>query len=90
MYRLIVESLLGLKLEGDRLSFRPCIPDDWDTFIIHYRFRETIYHIRAGRIPSGDDEMTVLLDGVMQPHTFIQLTDDHKEHSVEIKTGRQK
>jgi hypothetical protein len=26
MYRLIVESLLGLRLEGDKLRFAPCLP----------------------------------------------------------------
>ncbi|MBF0243360.1 MAG: hypothetical protein HQK64_12915, partial [Desulfamplus sp.] len=47
MYRLIVESLLGLRLEANRLSFEPCLPDDWDGFTLHYRFRETIYHINV-------------------------------------------
>ena len=32
MYRLIVESLLGLRLEIDRLSFTPCLPPDWQSF----------------------------------------------------------
>ncbi|MGD9730711.1 MAG: glucoamylase family protein [Desulfamplus sp.] len=47
MYRLIMESLLGLRLEANRLSFEPCIPADWDGFTLHYRFRETIYHIKV-------------------------------------------
>jgi cellobiose phosphorylase len=29
MYRLIVESFLGLKLEVDRLSLKPCVPKEW-------------------------------------------------------------
>ena len=29
MYRLIVESLLGLRLEVDKLRFAPCLPADW-------------------------------------------------------------
>ena len=31
MYRLIVESLLGLKREVDQLRFAPCLPVDWDS-----------------------------------------------------------
>jgi cellobiose phosphorylase len=31
MYRLIVEYLLGLKREGDKLFFAPCLPADWDS-----------------------------------------------------------
>jgi cyclic beta-1,2-glucan synthetase len=53
MYRLIVESLLGLKLEGNRLRFVPCLPRDWKTFKVHYRFRETLYHITVRQ--SGTD-----------------------------------
>ena len=29
MYRLITESLLGLRLEVDKLRFAPCLPPDW-------------------------------------------------------------
>src|SRR5208282_5153853 len=29
MYRLIVESLLGLRLDVDKLHFAPCLPDNW-------------------------------------------------------------
>ncbi len=45
MYRLIVESLLGLRLEVDKLRFAPCLPADWKGFKMHYRYRETVYHI---------------------------------------------
>ena len=45
MYRLIVESLLGLRLEADKLRFEPCLPAEWEMFKVHYRYRETIYHI---------------------------------------------
>ena len=45
MYRFIVESLLGLKLEVDKLRFAPCLPADWKPFKVHYRYRETLYHI---------------------------------------------
>ncbi len=45
MYRLIMESLLGLRLEVDKLRFEPCLPADWEIFKMHYRYRETIYHI---------------------------------------------
>ncbi|HLE19382.1 MAG TPA: glycosyl hydrolase family 65 protein [Syntrophales bacterium] len=45
MYRLIVESLLGLTLTVDRLNFAPHLPVDWEGFTVHYRYRETVYHI---------------------------------------------
>jgi cellobiose phosphorylase len=51
MDRLLVESLLGLKLEGDRLRIEPCLPEDWDAFTVHYRYRETVYHIAVHQTP---------------------------------------
>ena len=64
MYRLIVESLLGLRLEVDRLSFAPLLPADWEGFTVHYRYRETVYHIAVLRRPVGDGATSVTVDGV--------------------------
>ncbi len=85
MYRLIVESLLGLRLEIDRLRFEPCLPDEWNEFTIHYRYRETIYHIRIQKTKSAGT--TITLDGVAQDGDFIQLIDDRREHLAEVSIG---
>ncbi|MGB1950684.1 MAG: GH36-type glycosyl hydrolase domain-containing protein [Marinobacter sp.] len=45
MYRLTVETLLGVQLEVDRLRITPCVPAQWDSYKVHYRFRDTVYHI---------------------------------------------
>ncbi|WP_373497901.1 GH36-type glycosyl hydrolase domain-containing protein [Desulfococcus sp.] len=85
MYRLIVESLLGLTLEVDKLRIAPCLPADWKGFKMHYRHRETVYHIDIRQTPAGSGEMRVRLDGVEQPDKSIPLVDDHQEHSVEVR-----
>jgi cyclic beta-1,2-glucan synthetase len=46
MYRLIVESLLGLRLEVDTLHVVPCLPADWKRFMIHDRYRAGVRHHR--------------------------------------------
>ena len=84
MYRLIVESLLGLRLEVDKLRFTPCLPADWPGFTMHYRYRETVYHITVQRPPAEDGETRVTVDGVDQPDKTIPLVDDHQEHYVEV------
>jgi cellobiose phosphorylase len=85
MYRLIVESLLGLRLEENKLFFEPCFPADWDIFTIHYRYRETIYHIKVRQKQAGEKEATtVALDGVLQEQKAIALVDDGQEHTVEV------
>jgi cellobiose phosphorylase len=85
MYRLIVESLLGLKLEVDRLRFAPCLPADWKSLKVHYRYRETLYHIDILQTPAPYAEMTVTVDGIKQDEEAIPLVDDRQEHSVEVK-----
>ena len=85
MYRLIVESLLGLRLEVDRLSFAPLLPADWEGFTVHYRYRETVYHIAVLRRQVGDGATSVTVDGVPQQDKTITLVDDHQEHAVEVR-----
>jgi cellobiose phosphorylase len=80
-----MESLLGLKLEVDRLSFAPLLPADWEGFTVHYRYRETVYHIAVLRRQVGDGETSVTVDGSPQQDKTITLVDDHQEHAVEVR-----
>ena len=56
MYRLIVESLLGVTLESDCLRFTPCLPADWTAFTMRYRYRETVYDIAIRQTLAGAGE----------------------------------
>jgi cellobiose phosphorylase len=85
MYRLIMESLLGLRLEVDKLRFAPCLPADWESFKVHYRYRETLYHITIQQTRNGSGEMSVTVDGIEQPDKVIPLDDDRQEHVVEVR-----
>ncbi|MDD5167761.1 MAG: protein ndvB, partial [Syntrophales bacterium] len=80
LYRLILESFLGLRLEGDRLYVEPCLPVDWDGFTVHYRYRETVYHIKVVQGHGGDHKGSMTLDGRVQDEKWITLMDDHGEH----------
>ncbi len=84
MYRLIVESLLGLRLEVDKLHFTPCFPVDWSGFKVHYRFRETVYHITVLQSPDHNGEMNVTVDGTPHNDVAVTLTNDLQEHFVEL------
>jgi cyclic beta-1,2-glucan synthetase len=85
MYRLITESLLGLRLEVDRLHFEPCLPAGWAGFKVHYRYRETVYHIA---ILQGPGEAAMTIDGAPRPFGAIPLVDDRREHIVELRLAR--
>jgi cellobiose phosphorylase len=84
MYRLIVESLLGLRLDVDKLRFAPCLPADWKAFKVHYRYRETVYEIDVLQPFTGKGETSVTVDGVPQPDGAIPLVGDRRNRSVEV------
>ena len=88
MYRLVVESLLGLNLEVDRLRFAPCLPQQWNEFALRYRYRETYYDIAVRRLEARDDEelaeLSVTFDGIAQEGNFILLANDRREHRVVV------
>jgi len=89
MYRLITESLLGVNLEVDKLHLKPKLPTAWKEFRIHYRYRETFYHItiRAGG-PEGP-AYRLSLDGSELTDDFITLVDDRQNHNVDLEIRQQ-
>ncbi len=84
MYRLITESLLGIHLEVDRLRFTPCIPSDWKTFKLHYRYRETVYHISFANNGGGKVVDSVIEGGKSDVEKTLKLVDDRQVHQVEV------
>ncbi len=87
MYRFLTETLLGVHLEGARLRITPRFPANWPSYKIHYRYRQTVYHITVTRHAQDSlatNELT--LDGRPLSEETIPLTDDHNEHFVEIRS----
>jgi cyclic beta-1,2-glucan synthetase len=42
MYRVAIESVLGLRLQnGTKLTVKPCIPDDWEGYRVSWRMPGT-------------------------------------------------
>ncbi len=85
LYRLILESLLGLRLEVDKLRFAPCLPPGWKDFKLRYCYRATVYHITVIQSPVAVDKTRVTVDGVEQQDEAICLADDRLEHAVEVR-----
>ncbi|WP_373001679.1 GH36-type glycosyl hydrolase domain-containing protein [Marinobacter sp.] len=90
MYRLTVETLLGLQLEVDHLRIAPCMPANWDGYKIHYRYRDTVYHISVGGVGGASGSVTrVTVDGAERTDLRIPLIDDHQEHLVDVYLGQE-
>jgi cellobiose phosphorylase len=78
MYRLIVESLLGVRREGTTLRISPCLPADWPGFRLRYRYGSTVYHI---------DVRNAASEGSAPGDRTVALVDDGREHRVEMRIG---
>jgi cellobiose phosphorylase len=87
MYRLLLESLLGLKREGNCLGFAPCLPAHWDSAEVTYRFHGTSYEITIVLSDRPDPAM-LTVDGQEQPHHTIALVDDGLTHHVTLSLPR--
>ena len=89
MYRLIVESLLGVTLERNRLRFTPCLPADWTGFTLRYRYGATTYDVAVrqtlAEAGAGLRAAVVTLDGVMQSGDSMPLVDDRGAHQVSVE-----
>src|SRR5215471_13415920 len=88
MYRAALESILGFKLQSDRLTIDPCIPRSWRQFEITYRHGRSTYRIKVENPHSLCRGIVgVTVDGITQPDDFIALTDDGLTHEVSVIMG---
>ena len=88
LYRLITESLLGVRVEVNRLYLEPKLPENWEKYVLHFRFRETIYNVTIIQTSDHDNESRIILDGKIIEDNAILLNDDGKEHLVTLNVIR--
>jgi cyclic beta-1,2-glucan synthetase len=84
MYRTLIETLLGLQPEGNRLRLLPRLPKTWTGYKIHYRYGGTPYHISI--IRSAEASKT-RLDAKEISGDTVPLVDDKREHVIEVTVG---
>ena len=87
MYRLMIESLLGLNREVDRLRLAPCLPQDWPEVRVNYRYYDTPYQIVIQRTGPGSSVLRMVLDGVEERSGTIPLQNDRQNHSAVVEVG---
>jgi cyclic beta-1,2-glucan synthetase len=88
MYRLVLESLLGLVLERDaagaRLHVRPCVPAQWPGYAIDYRFGGSTWHIAVENGHAGPPGIAVDGGAPVAGCTTVELVDDGRSHAVHV------
>lgn len=95
MYRVILESILGLQINNKKVSINPIIPKDWNNFELTLidRITNTRHHIKVlhdSALPSGKIEGNI--DGkplkITGKATFFTLSTDGETHEINLRMGR--
>jgi cyclic beta-1,2-glucan synthetase len=90
MQRAGVESILGLRVEGDSLVLDPCIPGSWPSFEITLRRGGSRYEITVEN-PQGVQRgvADAALDGVAITTRPVRVAfkDDRRVHRLWVRLG---
>jgi cyclic beta-1,2-glucan synthetase len=75
MYRAGLEFILGFSVTGGMVSIKPCVPLEWQAYIVTYRFGKSSYRF------------VVSVTGGAAPETpwTMKLVDDGHDHEVAVK-----
>jgi cyclic beta-1,2-glucan synthetase len=88
MYRVVLESILGISIQANRLRFSPSISPEWPEFQVILRRRNSTWRIvvkNPQRVETG--VRRVSCDGREVQNAEVQLVDDAAEHIVEVEMG---
>ncbi len=77
-YQLVYQGLLGMRLQGDSLTFSPKVPKDWDAFSLDALLNGTRLKIRFQRLEPGQSSPALMVDGA----GASQIPLDKGEHQV--------
>jgi cyclic beta-1,2-glucan synthetase len=92
LYRAGIESILGLRVNGEFLLIDPCIPTAWPGFEMTLRYRGAVYEITVrnpGKVSRG--VVAAQLDGASQAvskgKVRLKLSEDRGTHAIVVILG---
>jgi cyclic beta-1,2-glucan synthetase len=86
MYRIAVESILGICREGNSLRFSPCVPRHFAKYDVVYRFGGATYHIAVKNRGGASSQVgRIVVDGRdVSAAGRVELVDDGEHHDVQV------
>ncbi|MFR2533778.1 MAG: GH36-type glycosyl hydrolase domain-containing protein [Clostridia bacterium] len=80
-----IEYILGLRIYKGILSIQPCIAHDWKAYKIHYRYGNSLYHIK---VENPNEKTTGIhsfkVNGQEIEEKQIRLQNDGKVYEIEV------
>ena len=80
-----IEYILGLKINNENLTIKPCIPFDWEEYFIQYKYKESIYNIKIKNKNKTNKVQSFLLNGEIKEEKMLKLIDNKRINEVEIE-----
>jgi cellobiose phosphorylase len=87
-YYAVTQYILGIRPDYDGLIIDPCIPSDWEGFLVQRKYRGALYRIEVKNpyhVNKGVKE--IHLDGSVIEGNVIPIHEDEKVHQVEVRMG---
>lgn len=79
-----IECILGMRINNNVLSFRPCIPKDWKEYSIRYKFENSIYNIMIKNPNQKNTGVSKILLNGIEAQNGIPLDGSGKIFNVEV------
>lgn len=85
-YKAGIEYILGLKIENNTLSVNPCIPKEWEEYLVRYKFGRSIYNIKV-KNPNGKSTgvTSFKVNGENIKEKLIKLVDNGKVYEIDVE-----
>jgi cyclic beta-1,2-glucan synthetase len=88
MLKVVLESMFGLQIKGDSVSFAPHLPTSWSESTVIWRQETGQYTFRFKRGDIfGNQVISKSLDGKIIEGDSVPLTKDGKNHEIVITIG---
>lgn len=79
-----IENILGLKIENQKLSLNPCVPNEWEEYFIQYKYGNSIYNIKVKNINKTNKIQKIMFNNQEIKEMQIKLIDTGKINEIEI------
>ena len=83
-YRCGIENILGIIINKNVMTLKPCIPDDWDEYFVRYKYNSSVYNIKIKNQYKTNSVKSLKINGTEQKDSNIQLIDNNKIYDVEV------
>jgi cellobiose phosphorylase len=88
LYRVGLETILGLRRRGAVFEVDPCIPSSWPRYTVAWRLGHTLYEIEVLNPTRQNRGVgSAELDGAAVDARAVPLTDDGQVHRVRVVLG---